>query len=611
MLDLPFEKLLLKKQYRVKGKDKKVKLRGYDTETVNGVCTLLACSDDFIHPRSFDTILEFLTRKRNRGTLGFFYNLRYDFQSILKWLSTDHWIEIHQTGKTQYGDYTLTYIPKKLFSIQRWVNRKKKKTRRFSFYDIAQYYKGMTLDMAAKKYLKKQKKEHGKDIAHLTEQDCYDPKVIEYCKYDAKLCEELAVLFLETCWKTGLYPTTFCSTASISGKYFLKECDIPNLNPLMKTNSGRAKIHAAWLAYSGAYITVFKRGYFRKVYEYDLNSAYPYAMTQLPNIEDGSFFFQKGPPPDLPLGWLRVIAKITPDHYGYYHPPFPILRPGLPNFMPSGQFLSYITLAEYNAYKHEYDLQPDMGLYWFPKASKVRYPFRDAVLHLYRERQDTDDPNLNYFYKICLNAFYGKNLERTLIRDPNHDDYGKFTTGNFFNPFYASYIVALTRIQVFKALRALTWGGLIGCFTDSVLTTEKLPLPLSKELGEWQISEQGELLMVGCGVYSMRGQKLKTKVRGFHTTSRIDLFDIFKSMPDTDTIKLKVKHNVSPITALIQKRPKEMNLIETVDREVHINFDSKRLWKGSFKCAKEMFEKNIDSLPIDYDIMTKILRKED
>lgn len=591
MLDIPFNKLHIRKQYRGRPKDREITIIGYDTETVDGLCILLASPTEYIHPKSFDSILEFLTTKRRRGKIGFFFNLKYDFQAILKWLPSEFWAEIHTKGSTTYGDYEIIYIPKKMFRIRRLTASK---SRVFTFFDISQFFKGMTLDTASKKYLGKEKIDSGADLKNLTVDDCHRPEVIKYCKHDAFLCQELAEHFVRTCNSQDLYPSNFCSPASISTRFFQSRGEIPTINRVPKLY-----LNMAWLCYSGAFITIFKRGYFKEVFEYDINSAYPFAMSQLPNIDGGVFGMKKGsPPPDAMLGWLKVRASIDPSDEGFYHPPFVMIRPPYPNYMPCGIFETYITLAEFEAYQDSLVLEPISGLYWKP-TQELRFPFRDVIDYLYKTRKATDDQATNYFLKICLNGFYGKNLEKILIRDEDNLHFGKLQTGNYFNPFYASYITALCRIMVYEALRKTSQKAQVGCFTDSIITLDPLDIPLSDELGEWQFSQKGELLLVGCGVYTLRGERnLKTKARGFHTTSKMDLFDIFKKDKSATAIPISVVSNISYPRAMIQGREQDMNLLVDEIRQIDINFDVKRMWDEYFTCAGDALEKIIDSLPV-------------
>ena len=89
----PFDKLVFKKQVRYQIKPKhNIKTIGYDTETRNGQAFLISDSiGRHCNPQSFDDILYFLCCDTTRSHLGFWFNLKYDFQAILKWLPPEDW----------------------------------------------------------------------------------------------------------------------------------------------------------------------------------------------------------------------------------------------------------------------------------------------------------------------------------------------------------------------------------------------------------------------------------------------------------------------------------------------------------------------------------------
>lgn len=602
MLAQSLNQLLIKKQYRAHPKPKyEVNTLGYDTETIGGKCALIACSDGrYCIPDSFDDIVNILCNKKTYGSFGFFYNIKYDFNAILKWLPETLWLEIYHKGEAEVSLLNgkvirIYYIPQKFLKI-RYYNRGKA-GKAFSFFDISQYYGKMSLNKASKKYLNKEKKDSGYDLATLTIEQIRTDKTIGYCIYDAKLTKWLADHWVDICHKNDLYPSNFSSTASISARYFNERVDIPTINSFLKNDYRKKLLLYPWSAVSGAFISVFKRGYFEKVYVYDINSAYPFQMSLLPDIRKGTFKKSKRVIKDAKLGWLRAKIKISTDDIGYYHPCFPILRDRLSNYYPVGSFQSYITLLEYNELKQYFDISPMDGLYWIPEVED--YLFKNTINDIYKTRKTTDDSNINFFLKIILNSIYGKFLERHPILDMDDENFKKFQTGNFFNPFYASYILAGTRVQIFKQLLKLNSNSIIAVFTDSIITSDPLDINIDNKLGGWGYEGSGEAVVIGCGVYTIKYENaIKTKIRGFHTTSKINLFDIIKSNKSKNKLTIQIKINISPLTSIIQKRTNDMNLILDDVKEIDINFDTKRLWIGSFKNSHELLEKTVDSQPI-------------
>lgn len=579
------------------------KIIGYDTETIDGLCTLLASSEDeHMHPSGFGDILLWLTSKSRRGYTGFFYNLTYDAQAILKWLwlqnLEEYWQELHVKQCIDYGQFNIFYLKGKMLSIRRYVPSGR--PYRFTFYDISQFFGRRRLDDVAFEYLGERKIEHGRDLSRLTVSDMHDPAFIGYCRDDARKARNLARVWLDICERAALKPASLASPATVSAQYFHENCPtIPTINKYREDEDGHRKLAYAWEAIKGAYISVFKRGYFPHVYEYDINSAYPEAMRNLPDIDKGVMVHKTGHciPNEAVLGWLKCRVQIDPSDPHGYHPCLPMRRDDGLNHYPAGYFETSMTLLEYEALKNSHWIGVISGVYWLP-TSPLEYPYRDTITRLYNTRMVTDDPHINYFCKIMLNGWYGKHLEKHEVLDPDDKDYGKLKTGKFFNPFYASYILAWCRIKVWELLASIHDRYIIAVATDSLFTTCKLDIEANKGLGKWSPAGEGELLMVGSGVYTLReGEKVKTRNRGFRTTSKLDLFQECQNVWDQLYIEIANKRALSAMESLVQKRPQDMNKILDMPKKIDINFDGKRLWHDNFTSADDMLSRFIDSQP--------------
>lgn len=598
MLTHKFEELSIKKQYRCKPKDKDVIPVGYDTETQDGLCKLLCDPSSFLHPCSFDDILDFLTAYKRRGTVGFFYNLRYDFQALLKWLDPTYWDTLLERGQIDYNQFRITYIPGKLLRIKRGG----RKGHTFNFYDISPFFGKGELNKVAKKYLGKEKKPiKGFDIAHLTNKDFLHPVIIEYCKYDAELTQDLANFWIELCHKQGVYPTTFISTASIAVRFFQSKCKIPTINAFLKPSRYKC-LKIPWLTCAGPLTSVYKRGRFDACYEYDINSAYPSTIAKLPDISRGRFLVSKsGIPKDAYLGWVQARVNLWTDSDGFYFPPVPVCRKNASNFFPYGTFQTFMTLDEFRVLEKDLNLDLIAGLYWLP-THNLKYPFDKAVNEIYDIRQTIKDANISYFYKTIINSLFGKFLQRILVRNPDKKDFGKYRTGVLFNPCYASYILAASRIQIYKTLKTISKEHIIACFTDSVLVSKEYPaLDEGLALGRWSKKSEGPLLIMGSGVYTLIHDGVpKTKLRGFHITNKVNLFTEAENQYKKTAVELPIRYNITLATALTRHCEGDMNLLVDDMRKIEINFDTKRFWLGTFSKVGEYLEKQIDSLPLIY-----------
>lgn len=98
----------------------------------------------------------------------------------------------------------------------------------------------------------------------------------------------------------------------------------------------------AFKSYFGGRFEILRRGNIGEAYLYDINSAYPFAMTKFPDLTKGRWVSGKVIHPDAELGFFKITADI-PDET--YLPPFPFRANGILVF-PSGKFVTYVKLEE-------------------------------------------------------------------------------------------------------------------------------------------------------------------------------------------------------------------------------------------------------------------------
>jgi len=584
-----FKKLKLTRQHRNVPKKKLLSAIGCDTETHTSVnrVELIATEDgSYLNPLSEEALLHFFFKDQFRGKVFVFYNLRFDVQAVLKWFDPSIWFDLWDTGKATYQDYTFTLIPWKWFKITR--NKMS-----VSMYDISQFYNYASLDHASKKYLG-----IGKiDFDRANIEDFKHPDTIKYCVHDAMLCGELTRHLLNV--HTEHFPdsnASLISKAAMAEKHFSATCSLPTINNLITNYPAFIKI--AYLCYKGGFFSAFKRGYFPKLYVYDINSAYPYHMAQLPDLSRGGFCkFIKAPPHGEYLGWYQVRVNIC-DSAAYFSP-LAVRFKGI-SMYPEGYFRAYITKLEYDELIKHFDIEIINGVSWIP--SDIIFPWKAEIERLYEWKKFETDPILKSLVKIILNSIYGKTIQKVpLIDDPSYSH----KTGNLFNPFYASYITAGTRIQIFKEVAKMDASTLVMIATDSIMTTRPIDVPLTKDLGDWGIEKHGQGVVMGSGVYSIKDENSTiTKRRGFKTNMAQSFFDVNNIPQEQQKLLLSVKRHISMAQALIQHRPEDMNLILTEQKKLDINFDRKRIWHQSFKQCKDILHTQIDSSPIHIDTLT-------
>ena len=577
------------------------KFLAYDTETIQGRAILISDSENnYIYPKNFEDCINFLTRPKNRDIIGWFYNISFDVEAILKWLSEDYIRELADHGfiknlKLESLNCTITVIDKKFFTIRRDKHN-------YTFYDIKNFLPG-GLDKNAKKYLGKGKMtipvDFGNDSDKTVEKFIRSPFGIKYCKIDSERTAQLAELFVGSCNKFQIFAKNFSSPASLATHYFQSNVKIPILSQV--TGSGRSMSKKlAYKAYKGGFIESFKKGYFPEITLYDINSAYPAGLAQLPDMTKGKFYTTIGKIPEgAYMGWMTVVVEMkSNDIYGpAYFSPLPVYIKKLnKNFYLAGRIKTTITLLEYEALKDDFNITVIQGSYWIP--DELDFLYKESVENLYQLRQQTKDKNLDKVLKTILNGFYGKLIQK-IPKKVNSKVYNQFHTGNLFQPFHASYITANCRIQVYNMIKHVGAHKIIAVMTDSICLEGQHYIPVNKSLGGWSKEFEGECLMIGSGLYTLRdGKKIKTATRGFQLSTDLDFFKLCEQNLNKDHIDLEQSVRLSYREALRVKNFTGWNVIGKSIKKININCDNKRQWTEPFKTCKDVLEKTIDSAPI-------------
>ena len=339
MAKINFDYLNIRFQKRYKNKGFIMKENtGLDTETLDGYVKLICDhTGDFKEVKNFDDCLYFLTRTKFRNKYNWFFNIQYDFESIIKHLDEDVLIELYRNKEIQYNDYKLKYIPKKYFVIQ------SKSNMNYYFYDMYNFLDG-SLNTMSLKLLGEGKlvnrpcaKRIGFDNDYwIQEHD----RIIQYCIKDADLTKRLADKFWGLIYKNlEFYPKTPMSKGKLSEEYFLHKCNIPAINDMPEK-----VLKTAYQSYYGGHFEILKRGYFEKVYSYDIKSAYPSIIADLIDYNKGK--------------WEKVVKMDENCHTGFYACKIKALEQNFSPFMqkvggsqglniyPNGSFTQYLTKEE-------------------------------------------------------------------------------------------------------------------------------------------------------------------------------------------------------------------------------------------------------------------------
>lgn len=584
---IDFETLKIRK-YNLKEltKAKEKTVNAIDTETLFGYAKVIC--DNTRHYKlieNIDDVLKALTNKRYRYSHNFFYNIRFDFQALFKYLPDKYLKELYYDTKTEFQGYKIKYIPKKLFRIIRSKHS-------YVFYDLFNFYE-TSLENAASTYLNKPKNVENIDRARLN----LDPQywkdnltdIITYCINDAYLTAELGD-FLQREFKTkiGFIPRKYISKASVTKQYFRLLCDIPSIRDVP-----RPVLSYAFNAYHGGRFEVLQKGYFPDVTLLDIHSAYPYHISNLIDISKDSWYKVSDIDEDATYGFY--IAKVSVPYMSFtplaYNTSFGTC------IFPVGDFTTFLTKEEIMAYRDYCDIKIISG--YEITVKDPRTPFSKAMHDLYTWKQSTPKEDFRYeLVKTIMNALYGCFYEKE-----QHDK--SYTTGQLFNPVYASIITANTRVQLFNTAMKYPTNTLAFA-TDSVLLQGSHYIEDDNSMGSWGIDRSGKGVVLRSGIYKIGNE---IKARGMRRSTNLitpygkfnNIFDYITHIPDMTRYKILTYRPVNLSEAILHHKKlslKDINTWRTFPYVININKDFKRGYYNSFERGGDLFEINIASDPI-------------
>lgn len=561
-------------------------VRGFDTETLNGYCRLL-CDDKgrVLETDNLDEVLRFLTARGYRETHNFFYNMRFDAQAILKYLPRDVLDDLYHYNKVHYDGYTIKYIPKKVLVFA-------KSKHSYAYYDVAQFF-GRSLEYNAEVYLKEKKNPDGLDRAKIGTSarywDDHHDEIVKYCILDAELCRRLGVHLHETMTEEiGITPWRYVSKAGISKDYFRAHCDFPHTLDIPKP------VMSMYLqAYAGGRFEVLIKGRSMNCHSVDICSAYPKQIARLPDLRGGEWRKTKDVHEKALIGVYFARCHIPPMRVA----PLPVRLSEALIVYPVGDFYTYMTKQEYEAFSDTIDIEVMRGWEYYDRA--LKRPFEAQVTQLYRKKAETKKKDFKYsLIKIILNSLYGSFYEK--VKQDN-----KLYVGKMFNPVYATEVTAGTRAELWRVLNPYR-NDIVSVATDGVVLKEKPDLPYSNDLGAWDYEGGGDAVVIRSGLYRI-GDKMKN--RGLKSMSRLktphgsyaDIFEYIQENPTLQQYPITIERPLGMGECLVHTKTKTPEMINTwakMEYTLDINTDLKRIWDDQYSQGGEIFSRSISSRPL-------------
>lgn len=517
----------------------------WDGEGWNGRYMLLANSEGqyIYNERGLTTLecLEFLVSfgsRKNSVKNHVAYGFGYDVNMILADLpllgSFGTLEQLHDWTYTKWKGYAIRYIPRKWLSVIRLRDRK-----RITIYDVLGFFQKpfvealeeWKIDVPEIVRIGKAAREEFAD---------WDPqRVIAYNAEECRLLVELMRRFRDAMREAGFVTSRFHGAGALAADWLKQVNASEYLGPVP------AEVQrAATVAYFGGRIELAAWGRFDPMYHADINSAYPAAMAECPNLSLVRWKRLEFPAPKrttsrdadflediLPFSLLDVSWDISEsDHMRYggirsQWNPLPYRMPdGTILFPPRGR--GYYYAVEVIAALRRF---PARCFTWHggyiaewiePAAEEEYYPFRKAIRRDYalRAQWKREGRAAQLPLKLGLNSLYGKFAQR-----PSLSQQWRWQQGEekrkppFQSTVLAGYITSRTRAMLSDAIAL--HPSIFCVMTDSIFSLEPLTgLDFGKGLGQWSLEEDVRGTFIGAGLcitYKADGTPIARKQRGF------------------------------------------------------------------------------------------------
>jgi len=594
-----------------------------DTETIGkehakedkdeGAAFLIASSSNegtnYLFADDIDSYLQFLTKKEFWESNNWFYNLEYDMGAILKRLPVNNYEQLLITGKTEYNNYKISYIPQKRLRIS-------KNNRKSTFFDLAQFYYFKSLkSLANKTSVNKVDVDDIQDIdiERLDTDVVYKSLIISRCVNDTIITKELADQYTNII--NNVVPcNNYISVASPTRQYFLT-----NIEKNFKAVS-KPLMDFALKSYHGGMVEALKMGMFKNVFNIDIVSAYPYTMSNL-YLPEGETSTVPEYLPDTAYSFYEVEIDYYDDHIS----PIWFLCKNQ-HYHPNGTLKTVITQTEYEFFVSKGFNVKILKARHLLKNKDHERPFYQIINDLFDKRRkakdDGDESQL--VYKFLLNSAYGCTISTTknyiqcpmkvwnrVGANPDHisEVDGKIfyyivkeEASNMYNPLFASYITAGCRMQVINTIWKYR-NKVISLNTDGIYLSKKIPIKDSKKLGGWESKKLDKFLAFGNGRYNSYDKNGKvdpdnSKFRGLPNAKKNS-----QLMEDQRKTNLKANNvSLTQTKPLKQRECRRRGCLEKVnfwvDELKEFGYESnKRYWYDEICTNADLYDKQIDSRP--------------
>ena len=314
-----------------------------------------------------------------------------------------------------------------------------------------------------------------------------------------------------------------------------------------------------------------------KVYSADINSAYPYYCSQLPNLARGDWRRVSTYAPGK-FGVYRIAYKAL-GHNAYRLHPLPY-RDNRGNVTWPAKVTGWYWNPEADLVFNNPDIWPGEATLlegWvFDEYDENDRPFA-WIVDYYNQRRDlkkAGDP-AEKVIKLIINSIYGQLAQRTGWNKKER------TAPRNHKLEFAGWITSSCRAAAYRV--GIRCGvDLVSIDTDGVYSRSPFDwLAHSKELGQWELEEYEDSVFWQSGIYALKqdGEWKKARSRGLPRAT-FSVESLLAAVETLGQLKLKKQVFVGYSVALqrnVSDRDASLNTWETIDYDLTFGGKGKRL----------------------------------
>lgn len=482
-----------------------------------------------------DRILDQLIK--DSRSIQCFYDLDHAVSSLCRalGLTPAEITKLWREGSIGWNAHLITYLPKSFLSIERGKTR------------------CLVSDMSQYMPIKIEVSEDSKIFAKLTE------------------AQKVAQEVYGALTRLGMKPTMLTSPIKTLQKEVLDKMNLPTISDV-PDEAGKMFYECC----TGGWVDCFKKGYFPKVYDWDIISAYASQLRNLIDFRGAEFKQVKEIPEDSKaFGAFNVIV----DTDANLHPLVSKSR----NMMLNGRFEATVRLEKIRfLYERKLGTVKVLnGWTYTPKTNNK--PLQVMIDRLYARKSvgqgmDREVP------KRLLNGVWGKMSE-------------VFKSGEFgpmANTLWASEVES--NIYLKDAAFCLDHNFLPICITtDGVVTDKDLNLPSGQGMGDWKLNQITEALVIGAGQVALRGKQGK----GDFSLDFDRLMSKIKENTDTDKLTLERDGYVSIGEAITQDCLDKLGDVTIDKRSINLHGNNKQCFIEEPETFGQLAVNQYNSVPWD------------